>query len=155
MRVKVRFSAGEREHVEIWRNQQLVQLAKPVSIPTRIDFSRKPALPAEESGIAYEGSMNYRLRLTARARRDMQAEPEARRSYLTEPELAELMSATLRREFSELERVEVAKFFLRNAPVSFRSAVEALEMAVTAKGAKMHLRFYFHTIEQQLNKKRS
>jgi putative transposase len=154
-RVRVRFSAGEREHVEIWRNQQLLQLAKHVSIPTQIDFSRKPAVATEEPGIAYEGSKNYRRRLTARAKGDKQVEPEPTRNYLTEPELAMLFSATLIRELTELERADVAKFFLKNAPISSPVAQEALELAISAKGTNMHLRFYFHTLEQQFNKQRS
>jgi transposase InsO family protein len=154
-RVRVRFAAGEREQVEIWRNQRLVQLAKRVAIPTQIDFSRKPEVLAEEPGIAYEGSRSYRQRLTARAKPEVQLEPEAARAYLTEPELAKLLSGALIRELTELERVDVAKFFLRNAPISSEVGREAFELAISAKGTNMHLRFYFHTLEQQLNKRRS
>jgi putative transposase len=155
MRVNIRFTAGEREHVEVWRHQQLIQIAKEVGIPTRIDFSRKPAAAKEEAGIAYEGSKNYRRKLIERARREMPSEPEAARVYLTEAALAKLLSATLGRELADLERVDMAKFFLRNAPIPIQSAQEALELAVGAKGTNMHLRFYFYTIEQQLNKQRS
>jgi hypothetical protein len=102
-RVKVRFTAGETEHVEIWQNQQLLQLAKQVLIPTKIDFSRKPERTAEEPGIAYEGSKNYCRNLTRRANRDKQIQPESIRDYVTEADLAALFRAALMRELTELE----------------------------------------------------
>lgn len=154
-RVRVRFAAAEREHVEIWQNQQLLQLAKQVTIPTQIDFSRKPERTTEEPGIAYEGSKNYCRNLSKRANRDKQTQSESARDYLTEVDLAALFKAALLRELTELESTEVTKFFLKNAPISSNVAVDALELAINAKGTNMHLRFYFHTLEQRLNKQRS
>jgi hypothetical protein len=156
-RVNVRFAAGEREHVEIWRHGQLVQQAKEVTVQTQIDFSRKPKREREESGVAYEGSKVYRERLTARSKRSqaMNKEGMSDWTYLTEPALVELLGEKLTREFSELESVEIAKFFMLNAPIATKSAEGALELAINTKGPHMHLRFYFHSLEQQLNKQRS
>jgi putative transposase len=156
-RVNVRFAAGERDHVEIWRNGQLVQQANQVTVLTQIDFSRKPKREREEPGIAYEGSKNYRKKLTARASRSSVLNQEALsdRTYLTQPELAALLSEKLARQLSELESTETAKFFLRNAPIASALAEEALALAISAKGTSMHLRFYFHSLEQQFNKQRS
>jgi hypothetical protein len=67
----------------------------------------------------------------------------------------ELLGEKLTREFSELESVEIAKFFMLNAPIATKSAEGALELAINTKGPHMHLRFYFHSLEQQLNKQRS
>jgi hypothetical protein len=143
--------------VEIWRNGQLVQQANQVTVLTQIDFSRKPKREREEPGIAYEGSKNYRKKLTARASRSSVLNQEALsdRTYLTQPELAALLSEKLARQLSELESTETAKFFLRNAPIASALAEEALALAISAKGTSMHLRFYFHSLEQQFNKQRS
>jgi hypothetical protein len=156
-RVSVRFAAGEREHVEIWQHGQLVQQAKEVTVQTQIDFSRKPKSEKEEAGVAYEGSKIYREKLTGRSKRAqaMAQEGPSDRTYLTQAALVELLSKTLIREFSELESVEIAKFFLLNAPIVAKSAEVALDLAVSTKGKDMHLRFYFHSLEQQLNKQRS
>jgi putative transposase len=156
-RVQVRFAAGEREHVEIWQHGQLIQQAKVVTVQSQIDFSRKPKSEREEPGVTYEGSRRYRKSLTSRSNRNRTPETEVQgdRTYLTQPELAELLSKRLSREFSEFESVQIAKFFVSNAPIYTAQAEEALELAVSAKGHAMNLRFYFHSIEQQLIKQRS
>jgi hypothetical protein len=122
-----------------------------------IDFSRKPKSEREEPGVTYEGSRSYRESLTARSKRNPTpvTESQGGRTYLTQPELTELLSKQLSRQFSEFESAQIAKFFVSNAPIFTAQAEEALELAVSAKGHAMNLRFYFHSIEQQLNKQRS
>jgi len=154
--VKVRFAAGEREHVEIWRHGKLIELAKPVKVLSNIDFSRKPKTEKEEPGLVYEGSRRYRDKLTARCKRNMAsvaiASPDS--NYLSQVEFTELLSKYLSRQFSEFEAAEIARFFLRNAPVSTSIAESGLALAVSSKGNEKNLRFYFQSLEEQLNKSR-
>lgn len=155
-KVQVRFEAGEREHVEVWRHGKLIQLAKLVTVESNIDFTRKPKSEKEEPGLVYESSRRYREKLTARYKGNMA--PAATQlpgsNYLSEPELTELLSKHLSRQFSEFEQAEIAKFFLRNMPILASVAEDALLLSVGSKGSQKNLRFYFHSLEEQLNKSR-
>jgi transposase InsO family protein len=153
-RVQVRFAAGEREHVEIWRHGKLIEEAKLVTVGSSIDFSRQPKSESEEPGLVYESSRRYRERLTARYKRDMGPAAIADSDYLSQAEFTELLSKHLAREFSEFEACEIARFFLRHAPVLASAAESGLTLAVSSKGSQKNLRFYFQSLEEQLYKTR-
>lgn len=154
--VQVRFAAGERDHVEIWRHGRLIEQAKLVRVQSNIDFSRKPKTEREEPGRIYAGSKRYRERLTARYKRDSVPAAAAQPStnFLAQVEFTDMLSKHLSRQFSEFEAAEIAKFFVRYMPIPASIAEAGLILAVRSKGNQKNLRFYFQSLEEQLNKSR-
>jgi transposase InsO family protein len=155
-RVQVRFRAGEREYVEIWRHGKLVQQAKVVTVQSKIDFTLKPKREKEEPGLVYESSRRYREKLVTKYKRDRVPATTylPNGDYLSQPEFTELLSKHLERQFSEFEVAEIAKFHLRNMPILAGVVEPALLLAVSSKGNNKNLRFYFHSLQEQLNKSR-
>jgi hypothetical protein len=80
--------------------------------------------------------------------------PAQSNDYLSEAEFIELAAHILQRQFDEDELAFLARFFYEAAPLRQIPVQDLFTQAVSAKGTKLHLRFYCHHIRVAMFKQR-
>ena len=68
--------------------------------------------------------------------------PVSSEGYLSEPEFQQLLSHNLEQEFTEEEISFLSDAFAELSPLKNKATESVLLKAISAKGQKMHLRYY-------------
>lgn len=141
--------------VEIWHAGKLVEIAKEAVVGPNIDYSlrpereRGPSIPA-----VLESSKQLRRALVAEYASSAPAKVSVG-GYISMPELEELASRTLAREFSDQEKSFIAAFFSRFSPLTLELCEGTLNVVSQAKGKQLHLQYYLDQLELAVKTKRS
>jgi putative transposase len=144
--VEVRWHARDEHSVELWHDGRLIEIAV-LSIPgTNIDFSRRHKPQAKPRGLTFESSKKYRHVLVAEHDGESPLPTSAQDDYLAQSEFADLIARSLQRSLESAELQLLARFFLANSPLKDKATESLIAQAVSAKGTKMHLRYYLEHI---------
>jgi putative transposase len=143
-KVEVRWDVGNDQQIEVWQNGKLIQTASLFKIGTNIDFSRKPERIDEPPGLTYASSKRYRQSLVAQ----YEGEKPVADDYLSFPEFSALIAKLLEPErvLESEEITSLEKFFFEYSPLPARKTETLLAQAVSAKGTKLHVRFYLQHV---------
>lgn len=150
MMVEVRWQAGTRDQLEIWKDGKAIGTA-PVTTPTgSIDFNRKVDRTdrPNKRGITFESSKTYRRTLVSEHQGEAILPVVTPDDYLAEPEFAQIVERALERTLQPEEATFVSQFFLQCSPLRTKKTTDLLEQAVNAKGTRMHLRYYLEHIRR-------
>jgi hypothetical protein len=125
-------------------------------VPGRnIDFSRKPEIDKNpKRGIPFSSSKALKRSLVSQHTGEKSIAHPQSNDYLSEPEFISLAAQILAREFDADELVFLARFFYEAAPLRRIPVEDLLTQAASAKGTKLHLRFYCHHIRVAMFKQR-
>lgn len=148
-KVRVRWEADRlNPTVEIWLNGKLVDTAREMVPGANINYALRPQRQRQPEKVprVLLSSKQYRLSLVAAHQAKLT--PPSSGEYLSEPEFQTLVARLLERQLFEEELPYLTAAFAELSPLrdSFTEAV--LLKAIAAKGAKMHLRYYFDLLMQ-------
>jgi hypothetical protein len=142
-KVQVHWEANRpNQTVEIWLNGKLVETAKELVPGSNIDYSKRPQRHRQPEKLPkiLHSSKQYRQSLVSSYRQDSM--PVSAEGYLSEPEFQQLLSRNLEREFTEEEISFLSGAFAELSPLREKATELVLLKAISAKGQKMHLRYY-------------
>jgi putative transposase len=153
--VEIRWQAGSRDQIELWKDQTYIGSAHSTMPGTSIDFERKAERARPKNrGITFESSKTYRLSLVNEHRGEAPLPATPADDYLAETEFVNVLEILLERTLLDEEKDFVSQFFLQCSPLKSRKTTTLLEQAVNAKGTRMHLRFYLEHIRRLTFQKR-
>lgn len=149
--VDVRFDPFDLSKVRIHADGVFLETVEPLTLTS--NTFRKASPRRVEKPLPLDSSENYRKRLSAGHRRDVEAVAARARQggrhsdCLDRAELAALLCEALAgRQLTVMESATLADFFRRNAPLRAEATRHALQGAVDEKGAQRHIRFYLDAI---------
>jgi transposase InsO family protein len=150
-KVEVRWDVGKDEQIEVWKDNKLIQTAPLFKAGTNIDFRRKPERVDEPRGLTYASSKRYRQALVAQH----EGEKPMVDDYLSQPEFSALVAKLLEPErvLEAEERASLEEFFFEHSPLPARKTEILLTQAVSAKGTKLHVRFYLQHIRSSITRR--
>lgn len=140
--VEVRFHFNDDSEVELWQRGKLIEIARPVTVGTNIDFSKHSRKADEEPrGTTYPAFKAFRLALVE------QEKPDAGTfvspgTLITQGEFLDLFAEVLGFSLSESQSDFLIDFFLRHAPFNKAKVKARLEQTIEAAGVRMHMRAY-------------
>jgi hypothetical protein len=146
--VQIRWEADRRNpSIEIWLKGKLVETAAEFTPGSNIDYNKRPARTRqpEKTPRILHSSKQYRLSLVSKYSRETTVSPG---DYLSEPEFQTLVSRSLDRELTEEEVHFLSIAFSELSPLKDKLTEQVLLKAISAKGSKMHLRYYCDLITQ-------
>jgi len=145
--VQARWPFDCTEQVEVWKQGELVEIAKLYVVPTDIDYSKRPTRePDIAPGVVLPGSRRYRQALVARYK-GVAFKPGEEDLFLTEGQFLERITVVLGRELSDSEKSLCSEFYLRARPFRKDIIQEILEKSIAEKGQGRHINFYLRRIE--------
>jgi hypothetical protein len=143
--VEVRWHPDTMREIEVWLEGTFVEVAQRIERQTQVTRMKEPETAVDYSPLsstkAYFGSMNVD---DSPAIASLLKNAE----LLALPEFIQLIAGTLDRQMSESDQTRLHEFFTRFAPLKADTVRQALQQAIDAKGARLHLRFYLQHLEQ-------
>jgi len=145
--VEIRWNAGSRDQLELWKDDSHLGTANATMPQTNIDFDRKAPRIRPSRGLTFESSKSYRLALVSEHQGETPT-PSPPDDYLAESEFIQIIESRLDRTLLPEEASFVSQFFVQCSPLRTKKTTKLLEQAVNAKGTRMHLRFYLEHIRR-------
>lgn len=140
--------------IEVWLNGKLVEVANEMVPGANIDYSKRPERQRQpEEPKVLHSSKQYRDALVSAHRSE--PVPTIDGDYLSEPEFQELVSRLLLRELSEEELSYLSRAFGQLSPLGKLFTDGVFQKALSAKGLKMHVRYYCDLLMQARLSQRS
>ncbi len=149
-KVRIRWEADRRNPtIEIWLNGKLVEIAGEIVPGSDIDYSKRPQRHRKPEKVpkVLLSSKQYRKSLVSAYRKETQP-PSLTGEYMSEVEFQELVARVLERQLPEEELAFLSAAFAELSPVRDTPTESVLLKAVSAKGSKMHLRYYCDLLMQ-------
>lgn len=149
-KVQVRWEADRRNPtVEIWLNGKLVEIAKEIVPGSNIDYSKRPQRHRQPEKIpkVLHSSKQYRQSLVSEYSRQCQPSLPAA-DYLSEPDFQQLVARVLDRQLTPEELSYLSVAFAELSPLKDTFTESVLQKAASAKGSKMHVRYYCDLLMQ-------
>jgi hypothetical protein len=147
--VEIRWQAGSRDQVEVWKDGKSIGVASATMPATSIDFNRKAERVRPKSrGITFASSKTYRMAFVNEHQGEAPMPASPQDDYLAEAEFIQIVESSLERTLQPEETAFVSQFFLQCSPLKTRKTTALLEQAVNAKGTRMHLRYYLEHIRR-------
>lgn len=143
-KVEVRYHFDDASEIELWQRGHLIEVVKPVTAGTSIDFSRKGRenrTEEKKKGVPYSAFKAYRTKLVDEHGAKLPSVPSTS-DYLTESEWIELISELLSRKLGDGEDEYLRRFFFRYAPFERATTREVLDMLVDVCGKEQHVGAY-------------
>lgn len=142
-KVEVRFHFNDASGAEIWQRGRLIEVAKPVTVGTNIDFSKRPSKLEEPAprGTTYPAFKAYRLALIEKEKPEQSSFAQSS-EQITQQELIELFAQSLGRALADSESEFLVKFFLKHAPFHKTRLKARLQQTIEAAGTHLHMRAY-------------
>lgn len=147
--VTIRFDPFDLSRVRLYENGRFSGTLEPQTLVSRT--LRKSTRKRPEKDAALASSTDYRRKL-ADDYRDQAQEIQKqvrgpRGSCLTKSEFVAILEELLGRQLTSTEANSTGDFFLRNAPLSETQVRPALQKAIAAKTASLHMRYYLGAIK--------
>jgi putative transposase len=147
--VEIRWQAGSRDQVEIWKDGKFVSIASATMPAANIDFNRKAERDRpSRRGLTFESSKTYRLALVNQHGGEAALPTSTADDYLAETEFIQIIEKLLERNLLPEEISFVSQFFVECSPLKTKKTTGQIEQAVNAKGTRMHLRYYLEHIRR-------
>lgn len=149
LNVEIRWQAGSREQVEIWKDGKFVCFAPATMPAANIDFNRKAERERpSRRGLTFQSSKNYRLALVNQHSGEAPLSSTIPDDYLSETEFIQLIEKHVERSLLPEEASFVTQFFVECSPLKTKKTTSLILQAVSAKGTRMHMRYYLEHIRR-------
>ena len=151
--VEARWHVHREDHVEVWRDGKLIEIANLTTAKVNIDFTRRPQRKDKPRGITYESSKRYRHALLAEhnGETSLLLQPD---EYLSESEFSQMVASSLDKILEPEETILLSKFFFENSPLRGKLMQSLLDQVVNAKGNRLPLRSYLEHIRSSAHSTR-
>ncbi len=147
--VEIRWQAGSRDQVEVWNDGKYLCTAPATMPAANIDFNRKAERDrTSRRGLTFESSKTYRLALVNQHGGEAPLPASIPDDYLAETEFIQIIEKFLERSLLPEESSFVSQFFVECSPLKTKKTTGLIEQAVSAKGTRMHLRYYLEHIRR-------
>lgn len=147
--VTLRFDPFDLSRIRLYEGGRFTETLEPLTLVSRT--LRKSTRKRPETDAPLASSTEYRKKL-AEDYRDQAQEVQRqvrgpRGSCLTRGEFLAILEEMLGRQLTPMEAVSSGEFFLRNAPLAETQVRKALQKAIAAKHAALHMRYYLGAIK--------
>ena len=149
--VEVRWHPDTMHEIEIWLDGTFVEMAPRIERQTHVPRMKEPDDAVDYSPLA--SSKAYFRNMTIDTQPGMSSFLK-NTELLAFEEFTQIVSESLGRDCSEADQSRLHEFFVRFAPLKADTVRRALQQAVDAKGARLHLRFYLQHLEQVAQRNR-